>query len=215
MTDEKFAFISDVREKAQTGRSSHNRKPHAGKGGRVRLQSDNLTRKELLALNGETKTYRMNDPMGWKEFKQMPDDLKIAYIKAIREKFNAPDVEVAKMFGINRITNGNEMRRLGLGRGRAAGGNHNDFDRKGFNKWAYGEATQQPKEPKIEVLPVQLDPLEEICTPAEEVQPAMAVPNYGTMAFTGKPAEIFATVEQMLKDGTFYIMISWDGEADG
>lgn len=197
MTDEKFAFISDVREKAQTGRSSHNRKPHAGKGGRVRLQSDNLTRKELLKLNGETKTYRMNDPMKWAEFKAMPDDLKKDYIKAIRERWNTPDRKIAEMFGVTRACMSVAMKNLGIAPGKR--GKQEPWDNKGFYAWAYRVETKRIEE------------AEQI----EETQPAQAVPNYGSMTFTGKPAEIFATVEKMLKGGTFHITISWESVADG
>ena len=63
MTDEKFVFVSDVAEKKRTARGSHNKRTHCGRGGTVRFPSDNMTRKELSKMNGEVKSYRMNDPM--------------------------------------------------------------------------------------------------------------------------------------------------------
>ena len=53
-------------------------------------------------MNGECKSYRLNDPMTWKEFKLLPDDLKVTYIKLLRAKFDVPDVELVKMFGTNK-----------------------------------------------------------------------------------------------------------------
>ena len=46
-------------------------------------------------MNGECKSYRLNDPMAWKEFKSMPDDLKITYINLLRKKFNVPGTSIA------------------------------------------------------------------------------------------------------------------------
>ena len=67
MKDETYAFISDVKEKGFTARSARHTRTHCGKGGRVRLPSDNLSKKELEKLNGECKSFRLNDPMGRKE----------------------------------------------------------------------------------------------------------------------------------------------------
>ena len=85
MKDEEFVFRADSREKAITARSARHARTHCGHGGRVRLPSDNLSKKELMKMSGECKSFRLNDPMGRKEFMSMPDDLKIVYIQAIRK----------------------------------------------------------------------------------------------------------------------------------
>ena len=97
MTDEKFVFVQDVKEKKQTARSAWNR--NKGKYRTVRLPSDFMTRKEREAMNGEVKSYRLNDPMTWEEFKAMPDDIMTSYIKLIRERFGASDTAIANMMG--------------------------------------------------------------------------------------------------------------------
>ena len=90
MEDEKYVFFQDVREKKVTGYSARKQRSHCGKGGRVKFPSDYLTKKELKNMSGECKSYRMNSPMKWLEFRFMPRDLQIAYIKAIKEKYNPP-----------------------------------------------------------------------------------------------------------------------------
>ena len=47
MSDEEFVFNDDVREKKRIARGSHNRRAHAGKGGRVKLSTDYMTKKEI------------------------------------------------------------------------------------------------------------------------------------------------------------------------
>ena len=37
-------------------------------------------------MNGEVKTYKMHDPMTWKEFRELPDDLKKEYIKFFQHR---------------------------------------------------------------------------------------------------------------------------------
>ena len=71
MTDEKFVFVSDCADKKRTARGIHNKRTHAGKGGKVIFPSDYLTRKEREAMNGEVKTYALNRPMRWKAYKSM------------------------------------------------------------------------------------------------------------------------------------------------
>lgn len=46
MNDEKYVFINDCAEKKRTARGIHNKRTHAGKGGKVIFPSDYLTRKE-------------------------------------------------------------------------------------------------------------------------------------------------------------------------
>lgn len=133
MTDEKFLFVTDVADKKRTARGSHNKRTHCGRGGTVRFPSDYMTRKELNKMNGDVKSYRMNDPMTWEEFKSMPDDLKIDYIKLLRQKFNVSDSKIAEMMGIGQNTMSKESRRLNtaLGRGCKTG----KFDKKGWEVW--------------------------------------------------------------------------------
>lgn len=85
MKDEEFLFHSDCHEKKVTARSARNTRTHNGKRGKVKFPSDYLTKKEIKAMSGEVKSYRLNEPMSWREFKAMPDDIKVTYIKLLRE----------------------------------------------------------------------------------------------------------------------------------
>jgi hypothetical protein len=114
MKDETYVFISDVKDKKVTARSARNQRTHTGKGGRVRLPSDNLSKNELMKMSGDCKSYKLNSPMKWDEFKSMPDDIQRTYIKLLREKFDVPDCELYKMFGTNKDTLSRYLKVLGL-----------------------------------------------------------------------------------------------------
>lgn len=222
MTDEKYTFVQDVREKKVTGYSASKRRTHGGKRGRVRLPSDNLTKKELLRMSGECKSYRLNEPMKWKEFKAMPDDLKITYIKLIREKYNADSKSIAEMMGVCYATATNEFRRLGIGEGKTRG-HYTKWDKEGFLAWSNGVCVpaeeksfaEQVMELEEELRNIQEEPVdEEIPVVQEESEtmkeePAKVVPNYANMGFEGEAEEVLKTVMGILGKTRVRITIGW------
>jgi hypothetical protein len=80
-----------------------------------------MTDKELEALNGEVKVYKLGKPMTWGMFSEMPDDLKKEYIQKLRTAFEIPDAALAGLMGVSASAFSKHMRKLGLGRGRGAG----------------------------------------------------------------------------------------------
>ena len=121
LPDEQYVMISDSIEKKKIARSSHNRKTHCGKGGRVKFPSDYLSKKELKAMNGDVKSYNLNKPMTWKEFRSMPQDLQIMYIKKLRNEFGVPDIVLGKAMGICKSSFSRVMSELNLSLGKCAG----------------------------------------------------------------------------------------------
>ena len=121
MPDEQYVMISDSIEKKKIAHSSHNRKTHCGKGGRVKFPSDYLSKKELKAMNGEVKSYNLNRPMTWEEFRSMPQDLQIMYIKKLRNEFGVPDIVLSKAMGVCKSSFSKAMRDLNLSLGKSAG----------------------------------------------------------------------------------------------
>lgn len=138
MKDETYAFIQDVKDKKITARSARSTRTHCGKGGKVRLPSDNLSKKELEKMNGECKSYRLNAPMTKEEFQSMPDDLKATYIKLLRSKYAIPDTQLGKAMGYPQQTFAKIVKKLGLGEGSASGGKKKVWDKEGFFAWWNG-----------------------------------------------------------------------------
>lgn len=99
-------------------------------------------------MNGECKSYRLNDPMAWKVFKSMPDDLKITYIKLLRQKFNVPGKNIAEMMGISNCPYSKEINRLGISEGQHSRGRCTKWDKEGFFAWWHG--VDKPSEPTQE-----------------------------------------------------------------
>ena len=216
MKDETYLFISDCRDKKNTARSARNKRTHNGKGGRVKFPSDYMTKKELKAMNGEVRSYRLNEPMSWKEFKAMPDDIKVTYIKLLRERYNVPDTHIAKMVGVTGVTFLKEVARLGICCGHRSG--MVKWDKEGWLAWVNGVPAPAAEEVIEEHLEVTIeDPVEE--TEAEPVIAekkerkfaiCKAIPNTGNMVFEGKVEEVMNSVTALLGGAYVHISITWD-----
>ena len=99
-------------------------------GGRyVRLPSDNLTRKEREAMNGEIKTWKEKPFYTFEEFKELPDDVQLKWVNSIINRYDVGLGGISKIIspGANRSTLHDYMERKGLleyvnsgGRGGAA-----------------------------------------------------------------------------------------------
>lgn len=198
MTDEKYTFIEDLREKKITARSSRNKRTHTGKGGAIRLPSDNLTRKELQAMNSEVTYYRLNSPMKWAEFKAMPDDLKVSYVKSLREKFGATDKAIGEMLGVSMQHRIKVFKGLGLCQGKAAGGRHSrmKWNEEEFRKWAYGEAAEEAESaPRVTIEEQEIAP----------IAPIPVITETNAIAIEVTPTEFDSLVE-LLESGLFAAM---------
>ena len=100
-SDEAWEYIQDCKEKKTIGGNARNKKVHSGKRGGMKTAADYMTKKQLRAMDGEVKTYRLGSPMSWEEFSTMPEDLKRMYIKKLRKDFNVPDEMLATVMGVD------------------------------------------------------------------------------------------------------------------
>ncbi len=172
MDDEKYVFFQDLREKKVTGYSARKQRSHCGKGGRVKFPSDYLTKKELQKMNGECKSYRLNSPMSWHEFRAMPEDLQVAYIKAIKEKYNPTITAIGKMMGVDRPNLSKHL--LHLGFEKQTRGAH-VWDKDGFAEWCFGvpkaeECQSVQEEVKEEISAEEAEEVLDILGEAQEVE---------------------------------------------
>lgn len=158
MTDERYTFVEDCREKKRTATGAFHKRTHAGKGGRVRFPSDYKTKKELRAMNGEVKSYKLNERMSWAEFKNMPDDLKKTYICGLRKSFGVPDKYIAEMFDVCQATIYKTFAELGLGLGKSSGHNRN-WNKEAFEVWCNGGSWKTVEDD----VDVEKEALEEAC----------------------------------------------------
>lgn len=223
-SDEEYEYRQDVRDKAITARSARRMRTYNGKGGSVKFPSDFLTAKERKAMNGEVKTFNINNPITWADFKAMPDDLKKAYIKMIDHRFNAPNTYIAKMFGCNQRTLSLYLKDMGFDHGFRSG--REKWAKDEFEAWCRGEELVNVSEVEAEMHneseQITVEPTAEN-TPVEPVVPAepdgrhviipdipgLIIADTATVSFTGHSDEILATLMCMLKNNTVNLTVNW------
>ena len=211
MTDEEYIFRTDCADKKRTARGSFNRLPHAGRGGKIKMPSDYLTKKEQEAMNGELITYQMNKPMSWAQFKKMPDDIKREYINSIIHKYDPQQAAVAAMFGVTPRTLYVLCEELGIRfkRGGIRRENRNDA----FWAWVNGPVKVEdiPKEPE-EKAEYKTVPETRIQKP----QGGAGAPESGMLVFSDTTAQdAFNAAYALLTTAAMRrVVISWEAAHD-
>lgn len=223
MTDEKYVFIQDSKEKKITARSARNMRTHNGKGGSVKFPSDFLSRKELKAMSGECIKYAsLKKPMTYEEFKALPDDLKVQYITSIRTKFGAPDKYIAEMLGCSCRTLAMILVDIKCNLGKGSGNSKRKWEQQKFTAWRLGADMEASVAPVVESCePVEAGNCDEtVCEcgcechvnePVEvHVEPkTYIIPNNGTMNFIGNVDDILTTVSKLLGSANVSMTVSW------
>lgn len=161
-------------------------------------------------MSGECKSYKLNKPMTWVEFKQMPDDIRITYIKLLREKFGVTDRGLIDMFGCSNGAVSHEMKRLGINAGKAVG--KPKWDREGFLMWCKGVPIAQATLPEEETQEAVEEVVEEVAEVPDipYVKVASCIPKYGTLSFEGTADEIANTIRVLLCGAKVKMDIRWD-----
>lgn len=105
-------------------------------------------------MNGECKSYRLNEPMKWEEFLSMPDDIQKIYVYALRKKYKVPNADLGRMMGVERTCISNHLMRHGFEK---APDGRCKWDKEGFWAWVNGVniPTPVPEEEPAE------DPIQE------------------------------------------------------
>lgn len=100
MTDERFVFTQDVRERSKMKTGAFHKK-NGSKSKKCTLPSDYLTARQKKKLNGECETLKLNEPFrDWKQFKKYAVSMKTAYLDNLVHNYGAKQKDVADMFGV-------------------------------------------------------------------------------------------------------------------
>lgn len=167
----------------------------------VKLPEDELSPAERLAMNGEVKSWSLNRPMDWAEFKEMPDDLKVAYIKRLRMRFALYDSDIAAMMKVSRGAMSTELDRLKIRTGMKDMRKRYEKEAE-FREWCVAGGRALPiDEKKAEKKMAGFE-----VTIKDTVAKALIDPE-GSLVMTGKAEEVFARAALALEgiDATFTI----------
>lgn len=148
MNETERMFNDDVREKKQIARNAH-RKP---KKNGCRMFTDGKSEAQINRLDGPVKAYKLNEPMDWRTFKSLPEDIQRLYLTGLIDRYAARDTMLAEMFGVTHSAVSAHRGKLGVN-GFGQGGNPkpecrlrwNEFLRKGQPAETRTEDTPKPE----------------------------------------------------------------------
>lgn len=226
LPDEQWAMIEDSIEKKNIAHSASHRRTHCGKRGGVKLPSDYMTKKEIKSMSSNVVSYNLNRPINWETFKSMPEDLKIEYIKRLRDMFSVPNKVIAQyMFGISKSRLSNALNELGLKLGKGANWSgkrwYESEDSKKFYEWLGinpQEDTQDSSEKPEKAVEEAIDIHEDIrmnktIENAEASEISHAIPIDGELSFDGTVDDIFNALRAILGGTKVHMKIDWEVES--
>ena len=216
MNDIEYEFASDSAAKKNVARSARSARTHNGKRGAVKFPSDYLTKKEIKAMSGEVIQYAsLKAPMSWKEFKELPNDLKKQYVLYIREKFGAPDKYIAEMFGVSQPALALYLVDAGCASGKGAGNGNKKWAKDAFEAWRSGATdnaviTEETESENTSVEPVVASG---VAIPKPTVPKPNAVPVSGSLDFSGVDIEsVLPVLKTLLNGQKLNFHVSWTVE---
>ena len=173
-------------------------------------------------MNGDVKTYNLNKPMTWGEFKALPEDLKITYIKKLRNEFKVPDKVIAEMMGVTRSCFCKGVKELGLSIGSAASHESKKWegteDQKRFCEEAVEEETDISEEfsdiygtPVVDGLAdgVEVKNTDVYNAVSNIIDKERVVPTGGRMSFDCKFEDAMKVLEPILNGSRARLNIDW------
>ncbi len=214
LPDEQWDMIEDSISKKRTAQSARHRRTHCGKSGSIKFPSDYMTKKELKAMNGEVKSYRLNEPMTWKEFKKLPDDIKAMYIKSIREKYNIPDKYLAEVMGVASATFCKTMKCLGCAIGDRVGLSGNAWKKSEqglefYNWWGKEKMTENtPKIDDVKEISGETYDMYTKCTISSDL-PQYAMPKSGSLHFECPADDAINIIHSILQNNKVCLDVQW------
>ena len=114
MTDEKFVFNQDVKERSKMKTGAMHKK-NGSKSKKCTFPSDYLTAKEKKKLNGTCVSIKLNEPFrDWKAFRHLPDTMQAEYIQHLVDNYDGSQRSIAEMLGTNQTNFSSYLKRRQL-----------------------------------------------------------------------------------------------------
>ena len=100
MTDERFTFIADIKEKNSTKSGAYHR-INGSKSKRCTLPSDRLTPAQLKRRNSPVESIKLNKPCTYAELKTVTPSLQFLYLDHLVHEYKARRVDLLTMLCIS------------------------------------------------------------------------------------------------------------------
>lgn len=162
-----------MQKKRIAGGARHKR--NGSKSRMCSLPSDNLTLAQQKKLNGECKSWNLNEPMDWRTFKSMPHDLQMQYLRGLNSRFHVGFNQFGRdLFGMSTNAVRNYFNQNGVVFN-IVGGRMSRAEQDIWEAWLKRESVEESEEAE------EVTEVEEV---AEEPEEPAAEPDFGMGAVT-------------------------------
>ena len=204
-------FDFDCKEKKRIARGAFAKK-NGSRSKRCTMPDDYLTPAQRKALNGPTRTWKLDEPMLWKDFKEMPEEIQREYLLKLRDHFHASDQAIGDMMGVAYMTVCRCRKSLGI----STPGTRNKMSKaqtEAFCNWIERSAVPAP-EPDEEPEPAPVSEQTEAIT-----LPASVATVGGSFTVTGPAEDALETLTAFFRGntrpGTFTVTYTYTYEEAG
>lgn len=108
-------FDYEVMQKKRIAHSAAHMK-RGSKSKKCTLPSDHLTPAQWKRRNGPVSTYKLDAPMSWEQFREMPFDLRKKYLNNLYDLYGASDTRIGAMMFVHPQTIARARAELGIHR---------------------------------------------------------------------------------------------------
>lgn len=141
--------------------------------------------------------YPLNEPMTWKTYKAMPDDLKAEYISGLAKKYHCGQQSLADMFGVSKSSICREVSRLKCWPFEPGQNHPSGKDVRAWNEFLGVNELEQVSPPPIE--------------PAPKAEPKAdgrinTVLTCGELTLSGQVSDVMARLESILGGDNRYTL---------
>lgn len=103
MTDERFVYNADLRDRKRTA-SSARAKKGGSRSKSCTLPSDALSASQKRKLNGSVESISLNSPMSWARLRELTPTLQFLYLDHLVNEHKARRVDLCAMLGVATCT---------------------------------------------------------------------------------------------------------------
>lgn len=103
MTDERFVYNADLRDRKRTA-SGARAKKGGSRSRRCTLPSDALSASQKRKLNGSVESISLNSPMSWARLRELAPTLQFLYLDHLVNEHKARRVDLCAMLGVATCT---------------------------------------------------------------------------------------------------------------
>ena len=201
MTDERYTFVEQQRERKSAARGARHR-VCGSKSKRCTLPHESLTPAQLKRRNGIVNTYNMNAPHTWAELCQWPEDIRRDYLQRLTDACCPTHAQLAEMLGCSPSSVYNHLKSLRIPR------ENRRQNRDQKDAWSRFISSDAPESPVSDDLSSNASTPDERESPARSVAEPHAEFHRLSITLTGKPAHVFDSVYRLLGDADYEITVT-------